>query len=142
MAREGGTHRLARSRSCDLTLRTRGSCSSCVRGGESPMRKSRAEGPLTVSMCSVSWEDPAHPLYTRLCLLQTKYSLHTSSFSRPCFTHQHSREQGLLFEGRFGDPLLASRIFCAVMLEYGQSTNTHKHRHMLLCVFRIIACSE
>lgn len=40
------------------------------------------------------------------------------------------------------DPLLASRIFCAVMLEYGQSTNTHKHRHMLLCVFRIIACSE
>ena len=74
--------------------------------------KSRPESPVTVSMCSVSWDLPA-PLSTLLCPMKTKYSWHTSSLSKPCFTYPHSKEQGLLFEDMFGDPLLVSRfVFC------------------------------
>ena len=79
--------------------------------------QSRAESPVTVSVCSVSWDVPAHPLYTPLCPLQTKYSWHTSSLPKRCFMHPHSREQDLLFEGRFGDPLSTSGLVSCIMLE-------------------------
>ena len=76
--------------------------------------QSRAESPVHVSVCSVSWDVPAHPLYTPLCPLQTKYSWHTSSFPKRCFTHPLSREQDFLFEGRFRDPLLTSGLVSCI----------------------------
>ena len=36
--------------------------------------KSRAENQVTVSLCSMSWDELAQHLYTALCSLQTKYS--------------------------------------------------------------------
>ena len=41
VARENGTHRLDRPRSCDLLSRTPMSCSSCVRGGDNAMPQER-----------------------------------------------------------------------------------------------------
>ena len=65
--------------------------------------KSRAENQVTVSLCSMSWDELAQRLYTALCSLQTKSSWHTSSLPRSSFTQHYSREQGLLFEDRLGD---------------------------------------
>ena len=66
--------------------------------------RSRAENQVTVSLCSMSWDELAQRLYAALCSLQTKYSGHTSSLPKLSFTQHYSREQGLLFEDRFGDP--------------------------------------
>ena len=65
---------------------------------------SRAENQVTVSFYSVSWDELAQRLYTALCSLQTKYSRHTTSLPKHSFMQHYSREQGLQFEDRFGDP--------------------------------------
>ena len=66
--------------------------------------RSRAENQVTVSLCSMSWDELAQRLYAALCSLQTKYSGHTSSLPKHSFTQLYSSEQSLLFEDRFGDP--------------------------------------
>ena len=141
VARVDGTHQLDRSRWCNHTLQDTCEQLTPVSGVETVWcPKSGAENSVTVSMCSVSWDVPLHPLYTPLCPLQTTYSWHTSSLSKPCLKHPHSRKQGLLFEDRFGDPFLASRFFFPLVLYLVK--NTHEHHHILLCVFRIISFSE
>ena len=143
VARGDRTHRLARSRSCDHTLRD--TCELlplCQRWRQchAPRAGLRVQSLCPCVQCPGKC----------LCILSTHHfvlcrqNIHDTPLSFPSTVHPPtSREQGLLFEDRLGDPLLTSGLGTCIMLEeFIQSKNPHKHHHMLLCVFRILSCSE
>ena len=101
-----------------ILAKTRVSCSRSVRDGESAMPPEQGwESGHSVRVFSVLGHAWTSSLHTTLSPLQTKYSWHTFSLPKRCFTHWHSREQDLLLEGRFGDPLLNSGLVPCIVLE-------------------------
>ena len=55
-------------------------------GGDSAMPQSRAESPVTVSVCPVSWDVTAHPLYFVLC----RQNIHDTPLPfRKAVSHPH-----------------------------------------------------
>ena len=138
MAREDGTHPLARSRSCHHTLGHVGAARR-VPGVETVRcPKSRARSPVTVSVCSESWDVRPRVLSMHHLVL-CRQNVHDTPlpFPRPV---SHSTEQGLLFQHSFGDPLLASRLaFCVILESFLQSNNTHEHHNMLFFLCRTIS---